>query len=520
MHHCRFPHEDNPLPDDIREELEAFAFAIFSGSERSQAEEFAGEADGPADPAEGSRRVQKLSIRRLLGHMFKAGSIRDFAGGNPSVAERIAHDAVEWCGVRWESFADAEELSSEHRIRSFLETWTKPVSFQSEVEWLARELPEVRAEAELARSLHPKLSHRAAHSAVRRRFTRACLAAIDRREMIRALRFIHRELPPFLEELQKKAQRLATGLQQVRDLFGSSNRLWDLSEGELMETRWDALEFVAGELEQEPSLQRLAEELGRGESSEMEEIWVREELRRTSLNLEPLGRAEIEGFRPSSRLEDVTPREFALVSDPELNLLFTRRFAEERLESYRYRDRRSTVTTHTAQRLRRVEQPRARGPLVLCVDTSGSMKGRPERVAKALALAVTRTAVAGGRSVYAISFSDRIDVVESTRPAELGAFSRFLARSFYGGTDLRPALREAMRVVKTGRYRLADVLIVSDFRVPKLFDRELHTMLSVQKELGTRFHSLTVSEKPIIDFYNLFDRAWQYDPNESAVVNL
>jgi uncharacterized protein with von Willebrand factor type A (vWA) domain len=59
-------------------------------------------------------------------------------------------------------------------------------------------------------------------------------------------------------------------------------------------------------------------------------------------------------------------------------------------------------------------------------------------------------------------------------------------------------------------YRRADVVVVSDFRVPKILDRDVKPMLQLQKQLGTRFHSVTISEKPIIDLYNLFDETHHY----------
>jgi uncharacterized protein with von Willebrand factor type A (vWA) domain len=42
----------------------------------------------------------------------------------------------------------------------------------------------------------------------------------------------------------------------------------------------------------------------------------------------------------------------------------------------------------------------------------------------------------------------------------------FLDGGFHGGTDLRPALDESLRVMEQAQFSLADVVVISDFRIP------------------------------------------------------
>lgn len=51
-----------------------------------------------------------------------------------------------------------------------------------------------------------------------------------------------------------------------------------------------------------------------------------------------------------------------------------------------------------------------RGPILLCVDTSGSMRGPRETVAKALALECMRAAKEQERSCYVYAFSGPAEV--------------------------------------------------------------------------------------------------------------
>ena len=51
-----------------------------------------------------------------------------------------------------------------------------------------------------------------------------------------------------------------------------------------------------------------------------------------------------------------------------------------------------------------------------------------------------------------------------------------LQQSFYGGTDVAPALRYALQLVKKERYEKADVLLISDFVMSHLPDDVLQSI--------------------------------------------
>ncbi len=56
-----------------------------------------------------------------------------------------------------------------------------------------------------------------------------------------------------------------------------------------------------------------------------------------------------------------------------------------------------------------------RGPILLCIDTSGSMRGARETVAKALALECMRAAKAQERGCYVFAFAGPQEVREGHR---------------------------------------------------------------------------------------------------------
>ena len=52
-----------------------------------------------------------------------------------------------------------------------------------------------------------------------------------------------------------------------------------------------------------------------------------------------------------------------------------------------------------------VEKKEPKGPIIVCVDTSGSMQGTPENIAKTVTFALSKIAIEEERKCYLISFS-------------------------------------------------------------------------------------------------------------------
>lgn len=75
--------------------------------------------------------------------------------------------------------------------------------------------------------------------------------------------------------------------------------------------------------------------------------------------------------------------------------------------------------------------------------------------------------------------------------AQFWSGCHFPTYSFYGDTDLGPAIDEALRMLQTEIYSLADVLVVSDFEVGNLSSASL-AMMTGEKRRNVRFHSLQI----------------------------
>lgn len=119
----------------------------------------------------------------------------------------------------------------------------------------------------------------------------------------------------------------------------------------------------------------------------------------------------------------------------------------------------------------------ARGPIVVCVDGSGSMRGAKELWAKAVALTLMDIARREKRRCLAIVFSSSHEIFQvellasgASRALQGSVRARVLDQNVLdfaeyfpgGGTDFEEPLRRAMDAVGTGNYRRGDIVFITD----------------------------------------------------------
>jgi len=270
---------------------------------------------------------------------------------------------------------------------------------------------------------------------------------------------------------------------------------WDYSQGHLHKTLTYRVEHLAALLTRLPALQQIAEELGRMESHS-----------RRTLKSERGGRETVVGVRISGELADALPCELALLGDDETEDMFYHRYSEHRLLCLEF--------DGSAFQEEAVEEKR--GPVVACVDTSGSMQGSPEAVAKALILTVIRRVLPQGRRVNLMLFGGPGDYrnIEVAKGKNCVApLLEFLALGFHSGTDYDGPLKHSMNLLETEPYRKADILIVTDGLCRA--SRNVTTQLLEAKASNDfRVISVIVGGDPsgVKDFS---DQVWEVNPNST-----
>jgi uncharacterized protein with von Willebrand factor type A (vWA) domain len=297
-------------------------------------------------------------------------------------------------------------------------------------------------------------------------------------------------------------------------------RLWDMSKSHWQKVNFDILKEYAKLLEKDKSLQELAEMLGRMRQAEREyeeEIFA-DIVIKPAWKAEHAAKSELVGIHESDDISSMLPAEAALLADEETELLFYKKFAEKKLQTFEYQAKVLSWEEEEIKNKRQKEKEEKKGPFIICVDTSGSMHGTPETVAKTLCFALLKMAVRDNRKCYLILFSTAIETLNLTDlKNNLEKLIEFLSMSFQGGTDAVPAMREALRMLKTEDYKKADVIMVSDF-VMSGFDEETTKQIISAKEKNTKFHSLVIGESGNKSTINEFDTNWAYNTNNSDCV--
>ncbi|HED33278.1 MAG TPA: hypothetical protein ENJ08_03550 [Gammaproteobacteria bacterium] len=165
------------------------------------------------------------------------------------------------------------------------------------------------------------------------------------------------------------------------------------------------------------------------------------------------------------------PSELVLLGHARLKKLWHARRAESQLLNYHFR---GVLSMHTPEfkDCRSVPDEKSsysaklNGPMILCVDTSASMQGKAEKVAKAIALEAMRVAGAENRQCYLYCFSDAHQITEYELNQNNGwqSLIDFLKLSFNGATDISAVLQKVSEKLECSHWSSADVLLVSDGR--------------------------------------------------------
>jgi len=333
------------------------------------------------------------------------------------------------------------------------------------------------------------------------------------------LRKLEEEKEAFVELVEKKVQEYQK-LQELITPF-SDYLGWDMSRELWQDTSFDLLQHYSELLEDEQSVKKLAEMLGsmREAEIEIEEEAFEKTIIRQEWKVDESAKSEIVGVHESDDLSHLLSSEVGLMSDEDTELLFLKKYADKNLLTFRYEDRRlvpsqdQTVEVH--QRVRQKEK----GPFIVCVDTSESMTGRPEQIAKVLCLGILKMSMRENRRAYLINFSRGIKTLDLYNIADsIDEIAAFLRMSFYGGTDVSLALYEAVRQLQGNDYQDADVLIISDFIMYKVDEDVLRDIRYFQQNKGTQFHSLTLSKEANPEVLEFFDTNWVYNPKEKGII--
>lgn len=224
-------------------------------------------------------------------------------------------------------------------------------------------------------------------------------------------------------------------------------RAWDHSLKALHREYFGNLEKYAAILKKSSDLNEILEQVGR----------IELEYGSKKLNLSPYSKSEVHSITFSGDIQTLLPAEAVKLKNPLLKLKFYADMLEGKLLTYQLKG--ENWNSDSAGKKRK-------GPVVALVDTSASMRGSPELLAKAVLLAVTRRMLNENRDVKVILFSSKWQTVEIelTNKKRMGEeFLEFLKFTFGGGTDFNTALRAGLKAMKSEKaFEGADLLFLTD----------------------------------------------------------
>ena len=248
------------------------------------------------------------------------------------------------------------------------------------------------------------------------------------------------------------------------------------------------------------------------------------------MKMEHSAGSDIEGITVGDDLNSLLPLELAQYSDEDMEGLFIYKYRTRRLQTFRYKSEMSKPSrklgfTHASRK----------GPMIVCLDTSASMYGTPERISTTLISLLEQTAEDLERDCYLIDFSvstraidlmekrkanrlrkiginvvdefgveshtDRTDLTDSNASLGMGHTDRSVRRQastthlpfIGGGTSAKKMMNQMFDLLDNDglHYVNADVLWITDFLIPDP-PQSMLARFKEYRETGTRFYGIRI----------------------------
>lgn len=215
-------------------------------------------------------------------------------------------------------------------------------------------------------------------------------------------------------------------------------------------------------------------------------------------NLPHSGGSDIQGITVGQSFSSLLPLETALFSDSETEDIFLHKYVDHQLQLFHHK-------SENGKPSRGLYNVRAKGhgPMIICMDTSGSMAGHPLDVARVVVSNIFMEALRQRRACLLILYSEDIDVIDLTKAWENykarsgGGYKDFIMQIpiVFGATDITDMLLEIFDSWENSQeYQLADVLVISDFEIPKP-SIDLLSKMMYYRGLGYRFFGYKIGSE-------------------------
>lgn len=240
---------------------------------------------------------------------------------------------------------------------------------------------------------------------------------------------------------QQMQQAIEEAAQNAKEASDAMNSLPGKELGAGAALAPDEMIDLARRWKDNPELFELAKMIGR----------MQRDIRYTRTNRVVGGREEIIDVKVGDDLPLLLPIEKVKLRHPALKRDFMRRFHEKNLAQYETQGNESA----------------GRGPIIICLDGSGSMGGMPNMWARAVALSFITIAKKEKRDAAAVEFSSRGQVKRwnfmAREPVDPMNVLDFASHMFNGGTDITQGIESSKELVdEVQAFKSADIVVITD----------------------------------------------------------
>lgn len=252
---------------------------------------------------------------------------------------------------------------------------------------------------------------------------------------------------------------------------------------------------VAERIRSNPKLKEIAKLAGR----------FRREALKQHANKKKPGPDELTDVEVGNDLGRILPSEAMKLGDENMEYEFFKKYLERSLLQYR-------LDENVAE---------SKGPIVVCIDNSGSMSGYPEIWSKAIFLGLADIALKEKREIVCLHYSSSVDKVFFFDKDNMDPLKLLEAAAYFsgGGTKFYPAFQAALSTIENSdAHKKADIIFITDGNAP-LADNEREDIEKRKKATETRIYTIAIgasapSLEPVTDTMTTINDLRQKDSDK------
>jgi len=272
--------------------------------------------------------------------------------------------------------------------------------------------------------------------------------------------------PAIRQTMRKATQDALAEIEETSEMI----EMWGTDAGEMQSLNAEQRIRLAQQINDNVRLKKLAKILGR-----FKRLAVGAQATKVTHGFD-----EVYDITLGNDLNRVIPSEMILLRNAKTKMEFARRFAEAKLMQYDLRGRENI----------------GKGPIICCLDASGSMSLEQDVWSKAVALALMEIAHRQKRAFAAIHFGSENDPLKTVfvKKGETKTLHKVIEIAEYylgGGTDFEKPLNKAMEIIECVEFKKADIVFITDGSC-RIGDTWLTGFNAARAEKGVRITTVLI----------------------------